>query len=88
MGRRARPRSPWWALALIVVVGALVGSVIAEIVVNMPYLDLMSREVRAGLDPPLTLDLRIVTLTIGFVVRLSLATVLGMIVAVWVFRLL
>lgn len=88
MARRARPRSPWWALALIVVVGALVGSVIAEIVVTMPYLEVLSREVRAGLDPPLTLDLRILTLTLGFVLRLSLATLLGIVIAVWVFRLL
>jgi hypothetical protein len=39
-------------------------------------------------DPPVTLDLRVLTLTLGFVVRLNLATVLGIIAAVFVFRLL
>ncbi len=87
MARRGKPRSPWWVLGLIVVVGALIGSIIAETVVTMPYLEVLGREVRAGLDPPLTLDLRIITVTVGFVLRLSLATLVGIVVAVWVFRL-
>jgi len=39
-------------------------------------------------DPPVTLDLRVITLTLGFVLRLNLAMVLGIIAAIFVFRLL
>jgi hypothetical protein len=52
------------------------------------YLAPLGHSVVVGLDPPVTVDLRVVTLTLGFVLRLNLATVLGIIAAIFVFRLL
>ncbi len=83
-----RIRNPWWVLAIVVLFGGLLGSVIAEAVVGYPYLGFLAREVRAGLDPPLVLDLRIVSLTLGGIIRLNLAMLLGVIIAVWIYRLL
>lgn len=68
--------------------GGLLGSVIAEAVVGYPVLGFLAREVRAGLDPPVTLDLRIVSVTAGGIIRLNLAMILGIIIAVWIYRLL
>jgi len=83
-----RTRSPWWVLVFVIVVGALLGSVIAEAVAAYPVLSLLSRDVRAGIDPPLTLDIRVLTFTIGATVRLNLAILIGIVVAIWIFRLL
>jgi hypothetical protein len=86
MARRAR--NPWWVLLLVVLFGGLLGSVIAEAVAGYPVLGFLAREVRAGLDPPVTLELRIVSVTLGGIVRLNMAMLLGVIVAVWIYRLL
>lgn len=83
-----RTRNPWWALFVVILFGGLLGSVIAEAVVGYPVLGFLAREVRAGVDPPLTLDLRIVSLTVGGIVRLNLAMLLGVVIAVWIYRLL
>jgi hypothetical protein len=83
-----RPRSPWWVLFFVIFIGALLGSVIAEAVTAYPALAFLSRDVRAGIDPPLTLDLRVFTFTIGATVRLNLAILIGIVLAVWIFRLL
>jgi hypothetical protein len=83
-----RARTPWWMLVVVIVAGALLGGVIAEATSAYPALGLLSRDIRAGVDPPLTVDLRVVTLTGGFTVRLDLATVVGILLAVWIFRLL
>lgn len=83
-----RVRNPWWVLSLVVLFGGLLGSVIAEAVVGYPYLGFLAREVRAGIDPPVTLELRIISLTAGTVLRLNLAMLLGVIVAIWIYRLL
>ncbi len=83
-----RTRSPWWILLVVVLFGGLLGSVIAEAVVGYPVLGFLAREVRAGVDPPFTLDLRIVSLTAGGVVRLNLAMLLGVVIAIWIYRLL
>lgn len=83
-----RVRSPWWVLVFVILVGALLGSVIAEAVAAYPMLSLLSRDIRAGIDPPLTLDLRVLTVTVGATIRLNLAIVLGIVIAIWIFRLL
>jgi hypothetical protein len=41
-----------------------------------------------GLDPPVVLDLRIISLTFGVLVRLNTAMVFGVILSVWIYRLL
>jgi hypothetical protein len=83
-----RGRNPWWVLAVVVVFGGLLGSVIAEAVTGFPALGFLAREVRAGIDPPITVDVRIISLTLGAVIRLNLAMVLGVVVALWIYRLL
>ncbi len=83
-----RTRNPWWVLFVVILFGGLLGSVIAEAVVGYPVLGFLAREVRAGVDPPLTLDLRIISLTAGGIIRLNLAMLLGVVIAVWIYRLL
>lgn len=81
-------RDPWWIFIVVVVAGAMLGSVVADALGQFTYLAPLGHSVAVGVDPPVTLDLRVLTLTLGFVVRLNLATVLGIIAAVFVFRLL
>lgn len=83
-----RLRSPWWVLFFVIFFGALLGSVIAEAVGAYPALGWLAKDVRAGIDPPLTLDLRVFTVTIGTTIRLNVAILLGIVIAVWIFRLL
>lgn len=83
-----RTRSPRWILVFVILVGALLGSVIAEAIAGYPVLALLSRDVHAGIDPPLTLDLRVLTFTVGATIRLNLAILLGIVIAIWIFRLL
>lgn len=83
-----RYRSPWWVLVFVVAVGGFLGSVIAEAVGQYPAFQFLARSVGAGLDPPFTVNLRILTLTVGFTVQLNLATLVGIILAIWIYRLL
>lgn len=83
-----RLRSPWWVLFFVIFFGALLGSVIAEAVGAYPAFAWLAKDVRAGIDPPLTLDLRVFTVTIGTTVRLNVSILLGIVIAVWIFRLL
>lgn len=75
-------------LLFVFFVGALLGSVIAEALSAYPALAFLTRDVRAGIDPPVTLDIRVLTLTFGGTVRLNLAILAGMVLAVWLFRLM
>ncbi|HEV2357961.1 MAG TPA: DUF4321 domain-containing protein [bacterium] len=90
MARTAKrtARDPWWIFIIVVVAGAMLGSVVADALGQFTYLAPLGHSVAFGMDPPVTLDLRVVTLTLGFVVRLNLGIVLGIIAAIFVFRAL
>jgi len=83
-----RTREPWWLLLVIVIAGAMLGSVFADAVGQFTYLAPLGHSVAFGVDPPITLDLRVLTLTLGFTIRLNLAIVAGIIAAVFLFRVL
>lgn len=81
-----RSRNPWWMLAIVIFLGALLGSVIAEALVGYPVLSFFSRDLHYGVDPPFTLSARVFTFTIGATIRLNLAIVIGVLLAFWLFR--
>ncbi len=83
-----RARNPWWVLIFVIFIGALLGMVIAEALVGYPVLSFLSRDLQVGLDPPLTVDLKVLRFTLGAVVRLNLAVPVGIVVAIWILRLL
>ena len=85
-GRRAR--SPWWMLAVGVSLGAILGLVIGEALEGYRALGFLSRDLHVGVDPPFTVDLKFFTLTLGFTFRLNLAVPIGVVIAIWIFRLL
>jgi hypothetical protein len=83
-----RVRDPWWVLAVIVIAGAVLGSVFADAVGQFTYLAPLSHSISIGIEPPMRIDLRVLTMTVGFTVRLNLAIVLGILLAIYVFRML
>lgn len=77
---------------LVIIVGALLGSFLGKFVEQVfPHSsmmrDLFSTEINAGLSPT-TLDLRVIELTFGCLVKLNITAVLGMIVAGYLFRVI
>lgn len=83
-----RARNPWWLLFFVVFLGALLGMVIAEALAGYSALSFLSRDLSVGLDPPLTVDLKVLRFTLGAVLRLNLAVPIGIVVAIWILRLL
>ena len=74
---------------VVVVVGALLGSFIGgfighafpEGIIN----DLFSKEITAGLQPA-TLDLRVMELTFGCLLKFNVPSVIGILLAAYLFR--
>ena len=83
-----RGHSPWWILVVIVIAGAMLGSVLANAVGQFTYLSWLGRSLTLGVTPPVVIDLHVLTVTVGILVRLNLAVLLGILVAAYVFRVL
>lgn len=75
---------------VVIVVGALIGSFLGKfIAVTFPQPstihDLFATEISAGLSPA-TLDLRVIELTVGCLLRFNVTSVIGMLASAFVFR--
>ena len=72
-------------VVLIVLVGLVVGSLLGELVAGlMPsgiVHDLLTRGPQIGLTPPATLDLRFMALTFGMIFKVNVVGILGILLA-------
>lgn len=76
-------------LVIVLVVGALLGSFLGEfIAIVLPagaIRDLFVKDLSAGLMPS-TFDLRIVQLTFGFMLKLNIMSLVGVVISAFIFR--
>jgi hypothetical protein len=77
-------RHPVAVLVLFLVVGALLGSILNEVLA--PVLPLLKTSAGGGISPPFTLNLPPITLTFGFTIRLTLGTAIGLILGLVAYK--
>ncbi|MBI5407570.1 MAG: DUF4321 domain-containing protein [Nitrospirae bacterium] len=79
-----------WLLLLLILIGASLGGVLGEILKAIspegPLRNIFSTGFQLGLTPPVTLDLRIFSFTIGFTLRANLLTLLGSILGIYIYK--
>jgi hypothetical protein len=77
-------------LLVILILGALIGSVLGEVIASLApggYVEaVFSKGVNPGIAPPVVLDLKVVTLTLGLTMRINLASLVGIVLALLVYR--
>lgn len=75
---------------VILLLGALIGSVIGEVIATFVpggiVEQVFSKGVNPGLSPPAVLDLKVVTATFGFTVKINLASLLGIGLALLIYK--
>lgn len=78
------------ALLVILILGALIGSVIGEVIGALApggyVAAIFSQGINPGIAPPAVLDLKVLTLTLGATMRINLASVLGIALALLIYR--
>lgn len=79
-----------WTLLMFIFVGGLLGGVLGEIlrVFTPPgtIQNIFSRAVSPGLDPPFTVDLVLLKVTIGFILKMNLLTLLGIFLGIYLYK--
>lgn len=79
-----------WALLLFIVLGGLLGSILGEAVRGFTPPGMIQRifaePITVGVNPPLVLDLKLFTLTLGFTLDINLLTLLGIFLGLYLYR--
>jgi len=75
-----------WILVLFILSGLVIGGLLGELTKGVSYLSWLSYGQEFGLTSPITLNLNIVQITFGLMVNINIASIIGVLIAVFVYR--
>lgn len=75
-----------WVLILLLLAGVVIGGFIANLLGGISALSWLAYGNSFGLTSPLMLDLGVLTLQFGFTIRFTIAGIIGIILAFFIYR--
>ena len=78
----------YWTLLLLVLEGIVLGGFIGELTSNISFLSWLNYGQSFGLSDPLVLNLGILVLTFGLKIKITIAGIIGILIAILIYRLL
>lgn len=83
---RIREDKNAWSLFLILLAGLVIGGFIGHYLEDMPYLGWLAYGQPFGIDEPLSLNLGIITLKFGIMLRINVAGVIGLLLGLLLYK--
>jgi len=77
-----------WALFLLVLTGIVLGGFIGSLADGVSGLSWLNYGKVFGMENPLVLNLGILVLTFGLTINITIASILGVVIAILIYRLL
>lgn len=77
-----------WTLLLLLLSGIVLGGFLGEMVADLPGFFWLNYGESFGLNTPLVLNLGILVITFGLTIRITMASIIGVIIAILVYRML
>ncbi len=75
-----------WVLMVFILSGLVIGGLIGKLASSVPWLWWLSFEQEFGLNEPLILDLSILKLTFGLMFKINIASIIGMVLSIFIYR--
>ena len=75
-----------WVLLLMILSGIVLGGFLGEMAEGIPFLSWLNVGESFGLKDPLVLNLGILVITFGLTIRITMASIIGVIIAVLAYR--
>lgn len=75
-----------WILLVFLLSGLVIGGLLGEIASSIKSLWWLSYGESFGLSTPIELDLSILTITFGLMFRINIASIIGMAIAIFIYR--
>ena len=75
-----------WILIVFILSGLVVGGLLGQLASNVDWLWWLSYSQTFGLQDPIVLDLSVVTITFALMFRISVASIIGMLLAILIYK--
>lgn len=77
-----------WALFLLILAGIVLGGFIGMLSEGVPALSWLGYGQTFGLDSPIVLNLGILVITFGLSIKITIASIVGVVIAIIIYRFL
>lgn len=78
----------FWVLMVLLLSGIVLGSFIGDVAQNVPGLSWLSFGQSFGLDSPLIVNLGVIVVTFGLTIRITMASIIGVALALTIYRII
>ena len=75
-----------WIVILFILAGLVIGGLIGNVASNVSWLSWLSYGEEFGLMDPLVLDLNVAKLTFALMVKINIASIIGVIISLLIYR--
>ena len=75
-----------WLLLLFILSGLVIGGLLGELATRVDFLWWLGYGQSFGLDSPIVLDLNILKITFGLMVKVNIASIIGIGIAIFIYR--
>ena len=75
-----------WILIVFLLSGLVIGGLLGEIALQVDWLKWLSYGQNFGLTAPIELDLNVITITFGLMFKINVASIVGMVLAIVIYR--
>lgn len=75
-----------WILIVFILSGLVIGGLLGELASNVDWLSWLSYNQEFGLRSPIELDLSVVQITFALMFRISVSSIIGMVLAIFIYK--
>ena len=75
-----------WILLVFLLAGLVIGGLLGKLASSVSWLWWLSYEQQFGLETPIVLDLSVLKLTFGLMFKINIASIIGMVLAIFIYK--
>ena len=75
-----------WVLLVFLLAGLVIGGLLGKLASGVSWLWWLSYEQQFGLESPIVLDLSVIQLTFGLMFKINVASIIGMILSIFIYK--
>ena len=75
-----------WILLLFICAGLVIGGLLGQVGAQVDWLSWLSYGQSFGISEPFTIDLQVIKITLGFIININVASIIGLAISLFIYK--